>query len=54
VTDPVPALTKWQERRRRGRSLEHRVMAILFAMLVIAVVVYFGGLARLVAPVLVE
>jgi hypothetical protein len=51
VTKPVPTLTKWQRRRRRGAPLERIVMATLFLALAVAMIVYFSAILRIISPV---
>lgn len=48
--EPTPTLTRWQERTRRRGRLHERVLGIMFALLAIAAVVYFGAVTRLISP----
>lgn len=46
--------TKWQAARRRRRGAVDRVVSVVFGVLAIAVIGYVIGLARVVAPHLVD
>jgi len=48
--DAVPRQTRWQLRRTAGKQAYQRVMTVLFALLLVAFVVYVVALQRLVAP----
>jgi hypothetical protein len=48
---PIPSLTKWQARRRKGAPLERVVMGLLFAALAVAMIVYFAAITRIIGSV---
>lgn len=45
-----PTLTRWQQRaRRRARAYEH-VVGVVFGLLAVAALVYFGAVTSLISP----
>jgi len=49
--DTLPRQTRWQTRRAAAKQAWQRVVTTLFALLLLAFVVYVWALQRLVAPV---
>ena len=47
----MPSLTRWQERRRRRARLQRILMGALFLVLAGAILVFFGAIVRIIAPV---
>lgn len=46
--------TRWQAARRRRRGVVDRVVSALFGVIAIAAIAYVFGLARVVAPHLID
>ena len=51
VGHPAPSLTRWQERRRRWAPLQRILMGALFLVLTVAMLVFFGAIVEIIAPV---
>ena len=44
-------LTAWQQARRRRKKAVDRLMALVFALLVVAMTWYFGAITRIIGSV---